>query len=110
MARRSESAPVGSWSGSHWSRTSERLTADFHSASSANQAATNVDGTACSSSESKKSLLRRIAKTTSCPCERPQLLRYIIHRKFGLIQLMRLYLKSPPKCPCSAAYRPMLGE
>src|SRR6516225_2954302 len=110
MARRSHFSPVGRWSGSHCRRTSERATADAQSSWLPKAFASKDEGTACASRESKKRLFNRIARMTSCPSACPHWLRYIIQRKFGLIQLIREYLKSPPKRPLSTANCPIVGQ
>src|SRR3954467_12513447 len=107
MARRSHFSPVGEWSGSHCRRTSERSTAAAHSSRLPKTLGSNEDGTAWAKSESKNARFNRTPKTTPCPSDCPQSLRYIIHRKFGLIQLIREYLKSPPKYPFSTANLPI---
>src|SRR5262245_50484114 len=98
------------WSGSHCKRTSERATASAQSSRVSKAPKSNVEGTACASKESKNFRLKRMASTTSCPSACPHRLRYIIQRKFGLIQLIREYLKAPPKNPFSTANCAILAE
>lgn len=71
-------------------------------------AASKDDSTASRNRRSKKGRRIRKPSVISWPGFVPHPERYIIHRKFGLIQLMRSKLKSgPPNCPCAIAWRPV---
>ena len=91
------SRPVGRWSGSHCRRTSERATADAHS--SWLPKAPRIKRRRARPAPARN---RRTRSSVEQPARRPVLrhcpdwLRYIIQGKFGLIQLIREYLKSPP--------------
>jgi hypothetical protein len=89
--------PEGSWSGSHWSRTEEHATASFQASWLAYNSGTKVEWTASFRIASKAARLIHTARTTSWPSLVPQPERYIIHRKFGLTQLMRSRRNRPPK-------------